>query len=375
MEHKLRIKTLYVHVKETASPLLKHMQQAHPDCEVIPVKANTYTWDPKHGNVSGDYKDHFREKYNKAALLHRAAKWTPDPNGNSTDFLPGLMMTQGCGFGCTYCYTERHYVNNYPKLFADVYNIVGMIQYTMDNISSLRDKMLSLTHRDFERYRDPQHGDWITFDLGCDSDCVLDNQLTAHAGWHGHVVDIMNRVSQINGAKTSFATKSAAFDDIIAGTVRPSHHRIRLSLMPEHHRRVLEISTAPTIDRLYAVNKLVAHGFEVHINLSPIVVTDNHVEEYRDLLTLIDNTLTPQAKAQMAYEVIYLTHTEKQLSMVEAYAPKANNMMVHGSLPLVPKPNKKHVLSYSSQDKKWLKSKLRDMVAEITPYSRIRYCY
>lgn len=375
MEHNLKIKTLFVHYKEIESPLLAHIKKAHPDSEVVLVKANTYTWDPKHGNVSADYRDHFREKYNKAALLHRAAKWVPDPNGNSTDFLPGQMMTQGCGFGCTYCYTERHYVNNYPKLYADVYNLVPMIQGAMDNISSLREKMISLTHRDFERHRDPIHGDWITFDLGCDSDCTLDNQMTAHEGFHGHVVDIMNQVSKIPGAMTSFATKSIAFDRFLEGIERPSHHRIRLSLMPEHHRKVLEISTASTIDRLHAVNKLVDKGFQVHINLSPIVVTDNYVQEYQDLLKLVDNTLTQKAKDQMAYEVIYLTHTEKQFPMVEAYAPKAHKMMAYGPLPLVPKPNKKHVLSYSNQDKKWLKTKLREMITEITPYARVRYCY
>lgn len=374
-EHRLNIRTIYVHTKEEQSALLEHMRKAHPIAEVVLVKANTHTWNPRYGNVSGDYRDHFREKYSKAALLHRTAKWVPDPNGNSTDFLPGVMMTQGCGFGCTYCYTERHYINNYPKLYADVYSLVSMIQQTMNNLEPYRTKMLSLTHRDFECYRDPKHGDWITFDLGCDSDCVLDNQLTAHDGFSGHVVDIMNQVSLIPNAKTSFATKSAAFDCFIKGIERPSHHRIRLSLMPESHRRILEISTAPIMDRLLAVNALVDCGFEVHINLSPIVVTDRYVEEYRELLQLIDSVLTPEAKAQMAYEVIYLTHTVEQFSMVQAYAPMAHAMMTQGVLPLVPKPNKKNVLSYSSHDKKRLKSQLREMIDQITPYARIRYCY
>jgi spore photoproduct lyase len=307
--------------------------------------------------------------------LHREAKWNPDPNGNSTDFLPGVMMTQGCGFGCTYCYTERHYINNYPKLYDDVGKVVDMIDFTITNAESLRSKMKAVAKKDYEKYRDPLHGDWITFDLGCDSDCVLDNQLTAHDNYSGHVIDIMNKVSLIGGAKTSFATKSSAFSRFLTEVERPSHHRIRLSLMPEHHRKVLEINTATISDRLAAINKLVARGFEVHINLSPIVVTAEFQSEYSDLLQLIDASLSQQAKDQMAYEIIFLTHTYSQYNMVEAYAPKAHKMMTKGPLQLVPKPTKAQVLSYSVDSKRTKKKALLNLIQEITPYSRVRYFY
>jgi len=375
MERKVNVKELYVSEKEVDSELLSHMTAAHPNARVSLIKSNTHAYDPKHGRVSPEYKDHFREKGTKAALLHRNAKWNPDPNGNSTDFLPGQMMTQGCAFGCTYCYTERHFINNYPKLYGDVYKVVDMVQHTMDNLEKYRDKMKSLTHRDFEMYRDPAHGEWITFDLGCDSDCTLDNQLTAHDGFPGHVVDIMNKVSAIPKAKTSFATKSAAFDSFIDNCVRPQHHRIRLSVMPEHHRKILEMNTAPIIDRLNAANKLFLAGFEVHLNLSPIVVTDNYEKEYSDLLKLIDDVLVLGVKKQLAYEIIFLTHSEKQFEMVNAYAPKAHSMMVGGPFGLTPKPNKPNVLSYSRPDKTVLKGKLKNMIEQITPYSRVRYCY
>ena len=375
MEKKVLVKELYVSEKEVDSELLKHMTLAHPKARVSIIKANTHAYNPKYGNVSAEYKDHFREKGTKAALLHRAAKWKPDPNGNSTDFLPGLMMTQGCAFGCTYCYTERHYLNNYPKLYGDVYEVVNMVQHTMDNLEFYREKMISLTHRDFEKYRDPKHGDWITFDLGCDSDCTLDNQLTAHDDFPGHVVDIMNKISAIPNAKTSFATKSASFDSFIKNCIRPSHHRIRLSVMPEHHRRILEMNTALIQDRLEAANKLHLAGFEVHLNLSPIVVTEKYDEEYSDLLKLIDSILLPDVKKQMAYEVIYLTHSNAQFDMVNAYAPKAHKMMTQGCMELTAKPNKPNVLSYSKKDKLVLKQKLRGMIEQITPYARVRYCY
>jgi len=374
-EKKIGFDHLFVHQQEVDSTLLHHMELAHPSATIQLIKHNTHAYDPRYGNSSSSYKDHFREKAKKAALLHRAAKWKPDPNGNSTDFLPGQMMAQGCGFGCTYCYTERHFVNNYPKMYGDVYKVVDMIKDVMDNEADWRFKMKESTRKDFEKHRDPKHGNFITFDLGCDSDCTLDNQLTQHSNFPGHIVDIMNQVSEIPNAMTSFATKSAAFDSFLEHTKRPQHHRIRLSLMPEHHRKTLEINTAPIQDRLSAINRLVDKGFEVHINLSPIVVTESHEKEYRDLLSEINDTLSKEAKAQMAYEAIYLTHTEKQFPMVSSYAPKAHKMMVEGPCQLVPKPNKPQVLSYTSAEKRRLKSLFREIVNEITPYSRVRYCY
>lgn len=375
MEHTSRYDTIFVHEKSLQSPLLEHMRAARPSAEVIQIKHNTHAFNPKYGHVSSLTTDHFREKRHKAALLHREAVWRPDPNGNSTDFLPGLMMSQGCGFGCTYCYTERHYVNNYPKLFDDVHKIVQMIDYTVRDSENLRSKMNAVAKKDYEKYRDHKHGNWITFDLGCDSDCVLDNQLTEHADYPGHVVDIMNQVSMIPHAKTSFATKSSHFAPFLANISRPEHHRIRLSLMPEHHRKTLEINTASIADRLQAINKLVDKGFEVHINLSPIVITVDFIEEYSDLLRLIDSSLSDKAKNQMAYEIIFLTHTLRQYDMVKSYAPKAHKMMTEGPLPLIPKPTKANVLSYPTNAKRMLKVTLQKLISQITPYSRIRYFY
>lgn len=374
-EASVRPDTLLVHDHENPSPLLSHMRHAHPDADVVDLKYNTQSWKPVYGLMSDTPRERFRTKRKLAALLHRNAKWRPDPNGNSTDFLPNIMMTQGCGFGCTYCYTERHYSNNYPKLYGDVFEVVTMMQSTMDNLPHWRSKMKVVAHKDFERHRDPKHGNFITFDLGCDSDCVLDNQITAHDGYCGHVIDIMNRASLIPECMTSFATKSACLQPFIDHVERPSHHRIRLSLMPEHHRQRLEINTAPILARLDAANKLVDAGFEVHLNLSPIVVTADFESEYSVLLQLIDSTLTPAAKSQLAYEIIFLTHSTKLFEPVAEYAPKAHAMMTDGPCKLVPKPNKANVLSYSVEDKKRLKPLIRSMISEYTPYGRIRYNY
>mgnify|MGYP003341463479 CR=1 FL=1 len=237
-------------------------------------------------------------------------------------------------------------------------------------------KFFQANNKRFERERDPQHNRMITIDLGCDSDVVTSNSTTIHDNYHGHMVDAMNRIAEsTKDIMTSFATKSAEIDPFIAGCRYPNKHRIRLSLSPEHHRQTLEQNTSKTIDRLQAVNKLVDNGFEVHLNLSPIVVTEDFENEYEELLSLVNDTLSNAAKQQMAYEIIFLTHSEKLYQPMLCSVPKAHNMMVNGPLTLVPKWNKPNVLSYSRQDKNKMKETMNQLIAKNTPYSRVRYMF
>lgn len=292
-------------------------------------------------------------------------------------FYHHLMMEQGCyKFGCSFCYTERNYPNNFLKLYNDLFKIVDLAKFIDLNQDSMEEKFLLETKKRFERSRDPKHNPYITIDLGCDSDVVTSNSVTICNNYFGHIVHAMNEISEsTKDIMTSFATKSSEIEPFIAGCKNPNRHRIRLSISPEHHRQILEQNTSKIIDRLHAVNKLVDAGFEVHINLSPIVVTNDFAKEYRDLLSLIDNTLTQKSKNQMAYEIIFLTHSEKMFAPIEQSVPKAHHLMVNGPLKLEPKWNKPSVLSYSRSDKNMLKIIMNNLIQEITPYSRIRYMF
>ena len=374
----MHIKPKYIFINEGSidSFLTKQVIKAHPNCEVFTIKTNTRVFKKDYGLIDITPKEHFREKKGKVAVLKRRAQWRANPNGRSTDFLPVNMLTEGCGFGCSYCYTERKHPNNFPKLYDDSLEIVDMIRRVVGpEYKYYLEKFHTVCKKDFERNRDPFHPNAITFDLGCNSDCVIDNQLTANEDYPGHIVDIMNQVGEIKGAMTSFATKSAEIDPFIKHCTNPKSNRIRLSIMPEHHRSRLEMGTSSIKDRLNAVNKLVDAGFEVHINLSPICVTPNFEEEYNELLSSIDNVLSPRAKGQMAYEIIFLTHSHTLYDVVEDYAPKAHAMMTQGPLPLVPKWNKPDVLSYGRKEKNYLKKMMTSMIEKHTPYSRIRYMF
>jgi spore photoproduct lyase len=370
-------KILFVHKDCLTSPLAQRLKTSNPTHKIVPITTNTQVMKSDYNLISINPKDRFKQKKRYLGLLKREAKWNIDCNGRSTDFLPSLMMEQGCyKFGCSYCYTERNYPNNFLKIYNDLFKVVDLAQAIDNNQEAMEKKFIAENKKRFERSRDPKHNPYITIDLGCDSDVVTSNSVTLADDYHGHIVDAMNQIAEsTKDIMTSFATKSAEIDPFIAGCKNPGKHRIRLSLSPEHHRQVLEQNTSKTIDRLHAVNKLVDAGFEVHINLSPIVVTENFVQEYKDLLTLVDTTLSDKAKSQMAYEIIFLTHSEKMFEPISQSVPKAHDMMVNGPLKLEPKWNKPTVLSYSRGDKNQLKMIMNNLIKEITPYSRIRYMF
>lgn len=368
-----RPKQILINSKAADSAMAAHVLAAHPQAEVVSIPANTHAWNGRAHSLAPE--DHWREKREKLAVLHRTARWRPDPNGRSTDFLPSVKLGTGCAFFCQYCYVERRTPNAFVKVFDDALSMVDMVAETMDDLERWRERLLQVQGADLERERDPQHPPYVSFDLGCDTDVTIDNQATRHAGYPGHMVEIMNRIAEVPGAMTSFATKGVELEPFLADCRHPERHRVRLSLLPEHQRRVLELNTAPVAARLEAVNRLVAAGFEAHINLSPIVVTDDFEAEYEALLRQIDDALTSEAKRQLAYEVIFLTHSETLYEPVAARRPQAHALLTGGPLPLATKPHKPGVLTYPLRDKAPLKRWLREATARITPYARIRYMF
>jgi spore photoproduct lyase len=140
---------------------------------------------------------------------------------------------------------------------------------------------------------------FITYDIGSNEDLAL----------HAKYYDINKIFSIVWGRsmlKLSFATKYVNYDlpDVV------DHIRIRFSLMPQKYSDVLEPETSSIIERIQAIDKFIDKGYEVHINFSPVIVTDTWIDDYRDLFMLVDKHVTNKDKVKC--EVIFLTHNEKK---------------------------------------------------------------
>ena len=129
-------------------------------------------------------------------------------------------------------------------------------------------------------------------------------------------------------------------------------------------------------ERITAVNDFVAAGFEVHLNLSPVIVYKDWLKDYRNLLTEVDDTLSPTAKAQLKAEVIFLTHNEHLHEVNLAWHPKAEDLL------WTPHNQEAKTSQTGGDNVRYLRGfkgrqvrALHDLMNEVVPYCTVRYAF
>jgi hypothetical protein len=90
--------------------------------------------------------------------------------------------------------------------------------------------------------------------------------------------------------------------------LEPGKHRVRVSLMPQIYSSILEPNTDSIQTRIDCIPKL-QEQFEVHINFSPIIYTDNWLDEYNQLFETLS-----QNKIDVKCECIFLTYNQIQFN-------------------------------------------------------------
>ncbi|NBP67778.1 MAG: lyase [Cytophagia bacterium] len=204
-------------------------------------------------------------------------------SGRSTDFI-SPSFGHGCLFNCTYCYMKRHK----PK-GLDIAKNTGEILTAINN------------HSCFTVVDKPNqtHESLITYDISCNEDFAL------HLKYHNWQ-QIFKYFKTSDKAMGSFATKYVNRDLL---TYNPEKRiRIRFSLMPQVYADQLEPNTSVISERMAAINDFIEAGYDVHVNFSPVIVTDGWLEQYRELFKQLDKAVKDEHKPHVKAEVIFLTH-------------------------------------------------------------------
>lgn len=198
-------------------------------------------------------------------------------SGRSTDYLtPSFIF--GCGFNCSYCYCKRH-VHSGLTAATNVEEILTEVDH----------------HAWFADAEKPNqtHEEYVTYDIGCNTDVALHYK---HLEWD-KVFDFFKQHPRAMG---SFATKYV--NEKLLDYDPEGKMRIRFSLMPQKYADVLEPNTSSIVERINAISKFQDAGWDVHVNFSPVVVTNGWLDEYKGLFELLP--VNEKVKA----EVIFLTH-------------------------------------------------------------------
>ena len=97
--------------------------------------------------------------------------------------------------------------------------------------------------------------------------------------------------------------------------------------MPQATSTVVDVRTDRMADRIAAIDDFVGAGYEVHVNLSPVIVHEGWLERWDELLEQLGDGIGPAARDQLAAEVIFLTHNDRLHETNLAWHPKAEDLL------------------------------------------------
>ncbi len=277
------------------------------------------------------------------------------PNGRSSDFI-APSTANGCAMACAYCYVPRRKGFSNPiTVFA---NIEQICRYTARHVGRQGVKAV------------PDQVDplaWV-YDIGENSDCSVDARLS------DNVRDLVTLFRGLPTAKASFATKHVNRD--LLEWDPQGRTRIRFSLMPDRDSRLLDVRTDRIADRIAVIDAFVEAGYEVHVNLSPVVVREDWLTDWAALLDELSAGTGQAFKDQAAAEVIFLTHNEPLHQINLRWHPKAEKLLWTPETQQAKQSESGgHNVRYRNGFKGERVRELTDLIAARTPWLRVRYAF
>ncbi|MFF1281624.1 spore photoproduct lyase family protein [Streptomyces sp. NPDC058299] len=348
----LPVRAVYAEPAAAASPRGRQILARFPAAEVIEVPSH-WRIPGLHGN-EGNVERWVRVK-GETLVLGERKTLTTRPNGRSADWIaPG--PSNGCALACAYCYVPRR--KGYANPITVFTNIDGIITHLARHIARQG------------RKPEPNQCDesaWV-YDIGENGDCSVDALIC------DNTADLVRSFRQWPTAKASFATKFVN-PDLLALDPR-GRTRIRFSLMPAADSRLLDLRTSPVADRIAAAADFLDAGYEVHFNLSPVVLRPGWHEAWTEVLQQLDDVLPDRVKRQAAAEVIMLTHNRDLHEVNLGWHPRAEELLWQPALQQGKRSeNGASNVRYTNHVKAEAVHTLRALVTAHAPWLRIRYAF
>jgi spore photoproduct lyase len=201
------------------------------------------------------------------------------PNQKSSDFLVPFTSS-GCSAMCLYCYLVCNYNKcSYLRLFVN------------------REQMLERLMRTAMK-----PGRELTFEIGSNSDLVLENTITGNLEW---------TIEKFAEQERGFLTFPTKFDQV--QPLLSLNHRgrtiLRMSVNPQEIISHVEFGTSPLKDRIRALNAVCDAGYRVGLLIAPVILLENWKRLYTELLEILAAELSPKVRREMFIEVIFMTYS------------------------------------------------------------------
>ena len=201
------------------------------------------------------------------------------PNHKTSDFLVPYTSS-GCTAMCMYCYLVCNYNKcAYLRLFV--------------NREEMLDKIIKTSNKSQKE---------LTFEIGSNSDLILENTITKNLEW------TIPKFAENNKGYLTFPTKF----DMVEPILNLNHNGrviIRMSVNPKKIIQRVEFGTSNLENRVKAINKLKKAGYKIGILIAPIIFVDNWKEEYENLLIYLKENLDEEVKNEAFFELIFMTYS------------------------------------------------------------------
>lgn len=214
-------------------------------------------------------------------------------NHKTSDYLVPYTSS-GCTAACMYCYLVCNYNKcAYLRLFV--------------NREKMLDKIIKTSEKSDKE---------LTFEIGSNSDLILENTITNNLVW------TIENFKNTNRGKLTFPTKFDMVDPIL-----PLDHQgkviIRVSVNPEEIINKVEFGTSRLKGRIEAINKLKEAGYKIGILIAPVILVENWKELYHNLIKRLSEELTEKVKKDVFFEIIFMTYSFIHTKINEEAFPNA----------------------------------------------------
>ncbi|HEU4674365.1 MAG TPA: spore photoproduct lyase family protein [Motilibacteraceae bacterium] len=353
----LDVRRIYLQPEAAALPRGQQVLARFPDAERVEV-ASHWNIPELHGDEANAAR--WVRIKTEALVLGVKTSLTARRNGRSSDWI-APSTANGCAMACAYCYVPRRKGYSNPiTVFANVEQITG---YLARHVRRQGVKPASDPHRPDQV--DPHA--WV-YDIGENSDCSVDATVS------DNVRDLVDLFRGLPTAKASFATKFVNRD--LLGWDPQGRTRVRFSLMPQSDSRLLDIRTTSVAERLAAIDDFVDAGYEVHVNLSPVVVREGWLADWAALLDALGDATSERTKAQLAAEVIFLTHNDRLHETNLRWHPKAEDVLWRPELQETKRSETGGInVRYRTGEKGRYVRQLLDLIEQRAAYLRVRYAF
>jgi spore photoproduct lyase family protein len=348
----LDVREVYAEPAALASPRGRQILARLPGVPVTEVPGH-WRIPSLHGNEGN--VDRWARIKTETLVLGVKKTLTTRPNGRSADWIaPGA--SNGCAMACAYCYVPRR--KGYANPITLFTNIEAIVAHVRRHVHAQGPK------------QEPNQCDpeaWV-YDIGENGDCSVDALVS------DNTADLVAAFRRLPTAKASFATKFVN-PDLLALDPQ-GRTRVRFSVMPATDSRLLDIRTSPVADRIAAAADFLDAGYEVHFNLSPVVLRPGWERDWAGLLDHMDDVLPGRVKEQAAAEIIMLTHNQQLHEVNLGWHPRAEDLLWQPAAQETKRSENGALnVRYAREVKREALASLRGLIAARAPWLRIRYAF